>query len=43
MASSPLLGDEERVGDWLGWQEFQANFGRTIIAAWPSAKEVEEK
>jgi hypothetical protein len=35
--------DEDRVGDWLGWQEFQANFGRTI-AAWRSGKkEVEEK
>lgn len=35
--------DEDRVGDWLGWQEFQANFSRTI-AAWRSGKkEVEEK
>lgn len=35
--------DEDRVGNWLGWQEFQANFSRTI-AAWRSGKkEVEEK
>jgi Photosynthesis affected mutant 68 len=35
--------DEERNGSWLGWEDFQANFGRTI-AAWRSGKkEVEEK
>jgi len=35
--------DEDRVGDWLGWQEFQANFGRTISAWRSGKKEVEEK
>jgi hypothetical protein len=35
--------DEDRIGSWLGWEDFKANFGRTI-AAWRSGKkEVEEK
>jgi hypothetical protein len=35
--------DEERVGSWLGREEFALNFGRTI-AAWRSArKEAKEK
>ena len=29
--------DENRVGTWLGWQEFKTNFGRTT-AAWRSGK-----
>jgi hypothetical protein len=29
--------DEERLGTWWGWQEFQVNFGRTL-AAWRSGK-----
>jgi hypothetical protein len=29
--------DEERVGSWLGWDDFQTNFGRTI-AAWRPGK-----
>jgi len=35
--------DEDRVGDWLGWQEFQANFSRTIAAWRTGKKEMEEK
>jgi hypothetical protein len=27
--------EENRVGNWLGWAEFKANFGKTI-AAWRS-------
>lgn len=30
--------DEERVGTWLGWDDFKTNFGRTV-ASWRSARQ----
>lgn len=34
--------DEERVGDWLGWDEFKLNFGR-LRDSWRAAKAVKDK
>lgn len=34
--------DEDRPGSWLGWEDFKANFGRTIAAWRTGKKEVEE-
>ncbi len=34
--------DEDRVGSWLGWDEFKVNFRQTI-AAWRSGKKSTEE
>jgi hypothetical protein len=34
--------EEERVGGWFGWREFQSNLGRTISAFRSARKEAKE-
>ncbi len=35
--------DEDRIGGWWGWQEFTANFGRTIRAWRTTRQEIKKE